>query len=406
MDLLLLAPYDIHNPLPTLFEVFALDELQGALRNALGVGLFNVIDRAIVHVSPQVAHLQPYLPEIELILAVLIEGQFLHRFDATTTQRLFNLKLTNAIPKSPVISLLQKNASTAAHATTTTAVGGNSRSFIAHQPAQTDPRLPQSVSGISFGPLRKRQKALMLLEAALVPYLTRRLDQLHSDWTDDTPEGRDRRQQMERVMAPMQLKIVKGLARIYPILKAVLGIAKVAVWLSYMSNRIPYPSISMMIAKVIMTRRTIGDEALQKMSASSNRLFMFLSLAITWTIVGFEVADWWYRDGGRSSVLRERKGLPPPPPCLSNTTTTTENSASHVEASSTSSSAATSSSNVVEAGLCPICTNAVVNPCVNITSGYVFCYPCLAGYVREHGTCPVKTHMRTTARHIRRLFIE
>ena len=45
----------------------------------------------------------------------------------------------------------------------------------------------------------------MLLEAALVPYLTRRLDQLHSDWTDDTPEGRERRQQMEMVMAPMQL---------------------------------------------------------------------------------------------------------------------------------------------------------------------------------------------------------
>lgn len=244
----------------------------------------------------------------------------------------------------------------------------------------------------------------MLLEAALAPYLIRRLDQLHSDWTDDTPEGRERRQDMERGMSPLQLRIAKGLARTYPVLKAGAGIAKVLVWLAFMANRIPYPSLSMAISNVVLTRRTVGDDALQRMSAGSTRLFVILSLAITWTIVGFEVADWWFRDGGRSSVLRERKGLPPPPPLASSTNDTNDNI--NIDGGRSPADASGPASASGQDGHCPICRNPVVNPCVNIASGYVFCYPCLAQYVREHGTCPVKTHIRVTPRHIRRLFIE
>ena len=84
----------------------------------------------------------------------------------------------------------------------------------------------------------------MLLEAALAPHLIRRLDQLHSDWTDDTLESRERRQQQERNMGPIQLKVIKSLVSFHPILKAMFGITKVAVWLAYMANKQTSVSLS------------------------------------------------------------------------------------------------------------------------------------------------------------------
>lgn len=414
MDLLLLAPYDIHNPLPTLFEIFALDELGAALRNALSVGLLNLIDRAANGLHPAFLRLQPLLPEIELVLALLIEGRFLTAFDATTTQRLFGLKLTRAVAKSPVItrpppaaasvqqrqqqpspapSIVAPTASAVAPATataTTTSAASTGTTTVVTTTTTTDPRLPQSVAHLSFQPLTRPQRFLMLLEAAFVPYLSRRLDAFHTEWNDTTPEGRERRDNYRRTAAAWRYSVLEFVAQVYPVVRALFGLSKLVAWLAYMSNRSPYPSVVAFLTQTVLTRRTPGDDAMQRMSAGSNRLMLLLSGAITWTIVGFEVADWWNRDGGRSSVLRDRRALPPPP--AFDDSSSSDQQQQHAAAPPPD-------------GICPVCRARVANPSVNIVSGYVCCYPCLSRHVREHGSCPAKPHLRTAPFHIRRLFV-
>jgi hypothetical protein len=326
----------------------------------------------------------------------LVEGRFLRAFDATTCQRLFGLKLTQAVPRSPIISsgggslLLEEGAPAAS--TTSNSPSGAGAPFAVT--TSRDVRLPMSVSGISFAPLTPQQRVIMLLEAAFVPYLGRRVEAIHSEWTDNTPEGRERRAEYERSAPGWQLAFVRLIVAAYPVVRAVLGIAKAAVWLAYLSNRSPYPSVTGFLTGTVLARRTPGDEALQRLSAGSNQLMMLLSGVITWTIVGFEVADWWVRDGGRSSVLRDRRALPPPPPFASS------------QQQQQQSSSTTPPAVAVQDGSCPICKSHVANPSVNIASGYVYCYPCLSRHIREHGTDPVKPQLKSTARHIRRLFIQ
>jgi len=52
---------------------------------------------------------------------------------------------------------------------------------------------------------------------------------------------------------------------------------------------------------------------------------------------------------------------------------------------------------------CPLCRSAFVNPAVASTSGYVFCYRCLAMYVRQHNKCPI-TQLPCSENRIFRIF--
>lgn len=52
--------------------------------------------------------------------------------------------------------------------------------------------------------------------------------------------------------------------------------------------------------------------------------------------------------------------------------------------------------------ICAVCMRPRRNPAAS-ASGYVFCYPCLMYYVREHGRCPV-TGVRTSPEQVRRIY--
>jgi peroxin-12 len=55
------------------------------------------------------------------------------------------------------------------------------------------------------------------------------------------------------------------------------------------------------------------------------------------------------------------------------------------------------------AGLCPLCTNKRTNACVLDVSGFVFCYPCILKFVREHRRCPL-THLPCDTKSIVRIY--
>jgi peroxin-12 len=87
-------------------------------------------------------------------------------------------------------------------------------------------------------------------------------------------------------------------------------------------------------------------------------------------ICAFKFFEWYYSDANR--LTQERKlPIPPAPPVLK----------AHPES-------AVEVKDHGKAGDCLLCHRPRTNEAC-ASSGYVFCYPCIYGYVSEHGKCPV-----------------
>lgn len=91
-------------------------------------------------------------------------------------------------------------------------------------------------------------------------------------------------------------------------------------------------------------------------------------------IYGMQFAQWWFRREHLLQPYRPQKVPPPPPPrsCL------VQNAAagkSHIFLPENRT-------------VCPLCHRIRTNPALS-SAGYVFCYPCLAKYVRESRQCPI-----------------
>ena len=53
--------------------------------------------------------------------------------------------------------------------------------------------------------------------------------------------------------------------------------------------------------------------------------------------------------------------------------------------------------------LCPLCNKRRTNDCVLTVSGFVFCYPCIFKFIKEHSRCPI-TNYPCTTRNLVRLY--
>lgn len=105
--------------------------------------------------------------------------------------------------------------------------------------------------------------------------------------------------------------------------------------------------------------------------------------ALILAVFGFKALEWWYASG--EAALGGRKPLPPPPP--------PPPPLRHPAGVPVPD----------DPSLCPLCVRPRTNPALAVASGHVFCYPCLAAHVREHGCCPV-TRIAAGLDGVRRLY--
>jgi peroxin-12 len=60
--------------------------------------------------------------------------------------------------------------------------------------------------------------------------------------------------------------------------------------------------------------------------------------------------------------------------------------------------------NLTKNNLCPICNRKRTNDCALSVSGFVFCYPCIFKFIKEHNRCPI-TNYPCNTKHLIRLYI-
>lgn len=96
-----------------------------------------------------------------------------------------------------------------------------------------------------------------------------------------------------------------------------------------------------------------------------------------------QLLEWWFTSAEQKLTSQKKLPVPPPPPLL----------VRHVDGIPLPDDAAD----------CPICRQKRTNPAMAVTSGYIFCYPCIFSQISRYGCCPV-TLLPANVDQIRRLY--
>ncbi|XP_071943988.1 peroxisome assembly protein 12-like [Antedon mediterranea] len=114
------------------------------------------------------------------------------------------------------------------------------------------------------------------------------------------------------------------------------------------------------------------------LAVSAHGISQGLSVAVFF----LQFLEWWYASENQESRIAVTSLPTPPPPSLS------------VE----------HDNGKFKSNICPICNRPLTNDTAISTSGYVFCYPCIYGYVKKHQCCPV-TKYPTLHQHLIKLYL-
>eukprot|EP00698_Gefionella_okellyi_P000950 TRINITY_DN1082_c0_g1_i1.p1 TRINITY_DN1082_c0_g1~~TRINITY_DN1082_c0_g1_i1.p1 ORF type:complete len:354 (+),score=64.45 TRINITY_DN1082_c0_g1_i1:107-1063(+) len=259
--------------------------------------------------------------------------------------------------------------------------------------------LKRASSWHSEGTLSRFQRLTSLLTSVVLPYLCERLDahcaalQRHPG----APFG-DENETLTPLSATQ--RVFMGL---YPLLRALSKLASVLYFIRYLFRDAKYFSPLLHLQGIVM-RRVQPHELLQRQkhlqlqrqhaakASGVNALFARLALLrdlgleyaamlLPIAFFSYRFVEWWYSEPNSRPVTLPVPPPPPPPPLVS------AQDRVMVPADRT---------------LCPICQQTRTNTAM-LSTGFVFCYPCVFRYVQENGQCPV-THVKLDVGSISKIY--
>jgi len=131
-------------------------------------------------------------------------------------------------------------------------------------------------------------------------------------------------------------------------------------------------------------RAIIGEGFISKILRlfvhSSHIIFDYFKYLLPFSIFFFKFLEWWYAE---NRVPSQTLPIPPPPKAL-------PKAKNGLELPD-------------DKNLCPICQHPRTNLALLVSSGYVFCYPCIHNFVEKNKCCPV-TRTPSTIEQIRRIY--
>ncbi|KIZ01135.1 Peroxisome assembly protein 12 [Monoraphidium neglectum] len=370
---------------PTFFEVYAADKLVPSLRAAVIYSLSVFGQR-----RAWVQRLLEREDEVVALVVLLLDRHSLRALEGTFAESLYGLKRERWRPRP----------------------GAAAAAAPQQQPAG-------AAAGCGGGaPLGRGGASLALLCSVLLPYLQSKAERLYTRHAARAGVlGLALRRASPRLppvrggAAPGPLAAAWDAAlalyvRAYPFLHAAIEASKFSYQLAYLLDASDYNSPMMRLLGQRLVRMSAPDMARlenEKQRARGARLAaveqrgsrVARGVGRAWLRARFAVADhtssalilaileWWYASA--EDRLAAGKAIPPPP--------APPPPAPHPDGVGLPEDPAT----------CPLCRRARVNPAALAVSGYVFCYPCVFGWVAQRRCCPV-TRQPATLDHVRRLF--
>ncbi|XP_072163764.1 peroxisome assembly protein 12-like [Diadema setosum] len=337
---------------PSFFEVLAQESLMATLRPALSYFL-----KVLAENHPaQFGRVYRWSDEVYSVLDFILQHHFLSKTSASFSENFYSLKR------------VASNGSTPSGATV--------------------------VDGL---PKREHWKSLIVL--VLVPYIKLKLDALFQRWHEEALDAGDRGRQKLRMYKRLYLAI-------YPYLHLSWESTIFVYQLRYLFRKTQVHSPFLKLAGVhlqYLSKEDMTDlsneSGLPLLPADSSlqsrllhyfkRLVGVVAIAISNGLsVGvffLQFLEWWYmsEDHHRSTLSATSLPIPEPPK---------EREPEFCQILLPQ-----------DVSLCPLCQKKRTNDTTLLTSGYVFCYPCIYTYVKKHSRCPV-TRYPTETSHLVKLY--
>ena len=365
---------------PTYFEMVLCDSLTRTARPAF-LHLLSTFARRTSNVGNIGMYMLGYSEEVFLILKSMIDGYYIIFEEATWFEDFYGLKRCSERPPTWVAEHLQDHI------------------YIGPEP-----------------PLVKRQLQGVFVDEIILPYIKVKVDSYYNflqekdfdrkiSGAGPEPKVRVYNEFSLRCLRSYIRRVSQILSRIffkiYPFISASNELLQFVLQVLYLFGATKYYTPLMYLLGVTMTRRQdvpnfVG--AFIKSEEDYTKISEFIDMETrevgptTWKqyiakyflnrdtprylllfgVIGLKGLEWWYSDhvqNQREEVSLKIKSAPPPPriKVLKNSIL---------------------SEAVKDPTLCSICGKVRTNPTAT-PGGFVFCYPCVHGYVEKFGRCPV-----------------
>jgi peroxin-12 len=243
-------------------------------------------------------------------------------------------------------------------------------------------------------PNLKRGVIIMsIVEIVLLPYVGAKLDQFHERVVAFTKriDQQNKQQRQQQLVRSKGKILADGLGWVfinsYPYIRKCIGIVLALYQLVFCLGRTQYFSLLQHICKYRVVRHVplpdtpfnagskLATEMLNLPKTFKEKCMAWGATTVQYSVIagvlGFKFFEWWYTAEVQELAQKSSgQPVPPPPP-------------PSVLLPSTMSSAPRSSSSVV----CPLCNEQCTNMSAS-PSGFIYCYPCLYKYIKEHGKTP------------------
>ncbi|XP_067686858.1 peroxisome assembly protein 12-like [Haliotis asinina] len=242
--------------------------------------------------------------------------------------------------------------------------------------------------------LSHRHHWLSVFLLVAVPYIKTKLDQLFEDLRHKY--GTDRRSQIRRPGG----QVIRAFLSMYPYVHMTWEGTCLLYQVSYMLGKGAWHSpflhlsgtrlqhldefdLDGSVGKVTTdwSKASLFGKLILAMKMGGGATAMVLSSGLSVGMFFLQFLDWWYASDSKAASLT---AMPIPDPPGGDRSVDGRGLSPFV---------------------CPICGRARTNDTALSVSGYVFCYPCIHGYVKHHGQCPV-TQFPATPDHLIKIFVQ
>jgi len=368
---------------PSFFEMIAQQEMMPTLKPAIRYVLETLSLR-----HPRLERITRFTDEIFAGLLFLLESHHLKHYDGSFSESFYGLKRVR-VQKTSLHHDVSTSSST---------------------PSTPTPSI-SSKPDITTSPITNRNRYLALFFLVIVPYIKSKLDELYREKVpyynfnildrsrDDTePPPTTRIGKLKRLL-------LKIFTITYPWLNAFYEGSFFVYQLLYLYDHTMFYTPFLHLEGVILQRLT-NEEMEQQTFVNEKRrrerlanlrggpipqmwkltvhlydlVLDYSKLLLPLSIFSFRFLEWWYTE----NRLNQSTSLPippPPEPCKP---------------------AADGVALPADKTLCPLCNKPRTNVAMSV-GGYVFCYPCLFGFVEQNHKCPV-THLPMEPDYIRKIY--
>jgi peroxin-12 len=227
--------------------------------------------------------------------------------------------------------------------------------------------------------LNKRVFSLVCL--VMVPYLKVKVERLYSSLTDEndsTPITWHRGQSTKQLLKFVIFYTV-------PYLQSVWTLSFFIFRFRYLLSSSLYYSPLHWMAGVRIVRQLEDVQGSSSPASSMSSWRWLVAQLFSLSLFSLKLVQWWYSEE-RAAVFKKMSSLPVPPP------------PPRVQPSSDSVHLPS------DLRLCPLCHQTRREPTALCTSGYVFCYDCIASYITNFSRCPL-TSLPCSHKQLVRLFV-